>query len=109
MTATKHLDNAALRRLFVSGYYTYLTPVRSGEVIIDHPPGELFRPNGTYQRILGRTGLEGWYAIEGNGLCVWGEGLTKQCRMVIPLGGKVYLLVDVADGSRSVAELSQQK
>jgi len=103
------LDGDALRRLFLNGYNTYLTPVRSAEVLIDHPSGELFRPNGTYSRRSGRFGPDGWYSIEGDRLCVTGDSIPKQCRKLIPQGRKTYVLVDVADGSRAVMELSQQK
>jgi hypothetical protein len=103
------LDGEALSRIFSNGLNTYLTAVRSGNVIIDHPSGELFRPNGTYYRSLGRTGLEGWYSIKGNRLCVAGDGIPKQCRKLIPLRDRTYLLVDVANGSRAAMELSQQK
>ena len=103
------LDGEALRRLFSNGYNTYLAPVRSGEVVIDHPPHELFRPNGTYSRRTGRFGPDGWYAIEGDRLCVTGEGIPKQCRKVIPQEGKFYLLIDVSDGSQALMSLWQVK
>ena len=106
--AGRTLDGEALRRLFLNGLNTYLTPVRSGEVVISHPPGELFRPNGTYHRSLGRTGIEGWYGLEGAQLCVWGDSIAKQCRKVISQDGKTYLLVDVADRSRALMTLSQR-
>ena len=93
----------------LNGYNTYLAAPRSPDLIVDHPRGELFRPNGTYHRSLGRTGLEGWYAIEGDWLCVAGDGIPKQCRKLIPQGGNSYLLVDVVDGSKAVLELSQVK
>lgn len=109
MSAMTPLSGDELRRLFSEGYHVYLTPSSAGDVIVDHPPGELFRPGGSYRRILGRTGREGNYTIEDNRLCVWGDGISKQCRTLIPQGDKNYLLVDVADGSRAVMELSRQK
>jgi hypothetical protein len=101
------LNGEALRRLFLNGYNTYLAPVRPGEVITDHPSSELFRPNGTYSRRTGRFGPDGWYAIEGDRLCVTGDGIPKQCRKVVPQGGKTYLLIDVSDNSQALMNLWQ--
>ena len=104
------LNGEALRRIFLNGYNTYLTAPRSpDDVIVSHPSSEMFRPNGTYTRRTGRFGPEGWYAIEGDRLCVSGDGIPKQCRKLIPQRGNLYLVIDVADGSRTVIELSQRK
>jgi hypothetical protein len=66
----------------------------------------MFRSNGTYSRWLGRTGLEGKFAIEGDQLCGAGPGIPKRCRRVLPLGGKAYVLIDTSDGSRETLELT---
>jgi len=108
-TTPAPLDGEALRRIFLNGYNTYLTPPRSADIVVDHPDQELFRPNGSYSRRVGRFGPDGLYAIEGDRLCVSGEGIPKQCRKLIPQGGNWYLLVNVADGSKAVVELSQVK
>lgn len=108
-TTPAPLDGEALRGIFSNGYNTYLAAPRSGDVIVDHPSHELFRPNGSYSRRVGRFGPEGRYAIEGDRLCVSGDGIAKQCRKLFPQGGSLYLLVDVADGSKVVLELSQVK
>jgi len=103
------LDGEALRRLFSNGFNTYLAPVQPSEGVAFHRRSELFRPNGTYHRSLGRIGLEGWYAIEGDRLCVTGDGIPKQCRKVAPQGGKIYLLIDVSDNSQALMEFWQVK
>ena len=103
------LDGEALSRIFLNGDNTYLAAPRSPDVIVGHPSHELFRPNGTYSRRIGRFGPDGWYAIEGDRLCVSGDGIPNQCRMLIPKGANLYLLVDVVDGSEAVLELSQVK
>jgi len=108
-TTPAPLNGEALRRIFLNGSNTYLSAPRNPDVIVDHPSVELFRPNGTYSRRIGRFGPDGWYAIEGDRLCVSGDGIPKQCRKVVPQGGNLYLLVDVADGSEAVLELSQVK
>lgn len=106
MSAMTPLNGEALRRLFSTDYHTYLTP-RSGAVIVSHPRSELFRPNGTYWRGTGRTGLEGTYAVEGDLLCVLGDRIPKQCRRVVPQGGNTYLLIDVSDSSQALVDLSR--
>lgn len=103
------LDGRGLSLLFLNGYNTYFAPVRSGEVVIDHPAHELFRPNGTYSRRTGRFGRDGWYAIEGDQLCVTGDGIPKQCRKVVPKGGEIYLLIDVSNNSQALMKLWQVK
>ena len=99
------MESDALRRIFLNGYHTYLVEPLPPGVIVSHPSIEIFRPNGTWKK--GRFGPEGWYAIEGNQLCVSGDNMPKRCRALIPQGGNLYLLVDVADGSTAVLELSQ--
>ena len=99
------LEGDALRGIFLNGYNTYLVEPLPPGVIVSHPSSEIFRPNGTWKK--GRFGPEGWYAIEGNQLCVSGDNLPKHCRMLIPQGRNLYVLVDVSDGSRAVLELSQ--
>jgi hypothetical protein len=106
-TAPAPLDSEALRGIFLNGYNTYLVEPRPSGVIISNPKSEIFRPNGTWKK--GRFGPEGWYAIEGNQLCVSVDGMPKHCRTLIPQVGNFYLLVDVADGSKAVLELSQVK
>jgi len=103
------LDGEALRALFSSGCNTYLEPIRAGDVVVSHPPHELFRPNGTYSRRTGRFGPDGWYAIEGDRLCVTGDGIPKQCRKVVPQGGETYLLIDVSNNSQTLMKLRQVK
>lgn len=102
------LTGDALRLLFSTNYNVYLTP-RSGDVIVSHPRSELFRPNGTYWRSTGRTGLEATYAVEGDLLCVHGDRIPKQCRKVIPQTGKTYLLIDISNNSQALMDLSQVK
>jgi hypothetical protein len=109
MSATTLLNEEALRCLFLSGYNTYLKPIRFTKIVIDHPPHELFRPNGAYARSTGRTALEGTYVVEGNHLCVMGNGIPQQCRKVIWRGGMTYLLIDASDGSDALMVLSQVK
>lgn len=106
---SRALDGTELRRLFLNGYNTYLAPVRASDVNVGHLPHELFRPNGTYSRRTGRFGPDGSYAIEGNLICVTGEGIPKQCRKVIPQDGKAYLLIDVSDNSLVLMKLWQVK
>jgi len=106
--AGRPLDGEALRRLFLNGLNTYLIPVQRAEGVAFHRRSELFRPNGTYWRGMGRTGIEGWYGLEGAQLCVWGDSIAKQCRKVLPQGGAIYLLIDVANNSQALMELSQR-
>jgi hypothetical protein len=86
------LRGKELRRIFLNGYNTYLVEPLPPGVIVSHPSSEIFRPNGTWK--IGRFGPEGWYAIEGDRLCVSGDNLPKRCRTLIPQGGNLYLLVD---------------
>jgi hypothetical protein len=97
------LGGDELRRLFSDAWLE--APLPDG-VIISHHRGEMFRSNGSYRLQLGRTGLEGTLAIEGDQLCVTGPGINKLCRRVLPLGGKTYVLVDTSDGSRETLELT---
>jgi hypothetical protein len=98
------LGGHELRRLFSDAWLA--APQPPDGVIIDHPRGEMFRSNGTYHRVLGRTGLEGTFAIEGDQLCVAGPGIPKRCRKVLPLGGKAYTLIDTSDGTRETLDLT---
>ncbi len=107
-TASTPLDGETLRRIFLHGLNTYLTETHP-DVIIDHPYYEAFMSNGAYLRGSGPFYREGTYGVEGNRLCVEGEGIPKQCRKLIPQGGNLYLLVDVADGSKVVLALRQVK
>ena len=109
MSAVMPLDGEALSRLFSTGNNTYLHPVQQAEGVDYHPRGELFRPNGTYWRSMGRVGREGTYVIEGDRLCVMPGGLAKQCRQVIPQGNNTYLLIDVADNSQILMSLAKRK
>lgn len=97
------LEADALRTLF-SG--AYVTPVQAADIIIDHPPGEIFRSDGVYQRIVGRTRLYGTFDVRGNLVCVQGDGFRQQCRQVIPLGNDRYSLVDVSNGSTVIVSIA---
>jgi len=102
-SSARPLDGASLRQVFRD---VLLSPALSAGVLTDHPPGEVFRANGGYRRILGRTGQEGTFAIEGNLLCVMGADFPKQCRRVFPQGGGTCVLIDASDKSPATLKLS---
>src|SRR4051794_38332354 len=86
----------ALRTLFSD---IYVTAVQDPNVIVGDGPGEIFRSNGVYERIAGRTGVEGTFRIKGEFVCVQGPDFHSQCRQVIPRGNYTYSFIDRPGGS----------
>lgn len=94
LNARAPLDAAALRTLLSD---VYVTPVRPADMMVSHPPGEIFLSDGVYQRILGRTRVEGTFEIESTLVCVQGPDFRQQCRQITPSENNTYLLVDEED------------
>lgn len=97
------LARDALRAL-LSG--VYVTRVRPSEMLVSHPPGEIFLADGVYQRVVGRTSVEGRFEIEGAAVCVEGADFPRRCRQVIPRGKQTYSFVDQADGSAELVTIT---
>jgi len=93
-TGQRPLSADALRALLTEAY---ATPVLAAGVIVGDARGEVFRSNGIYERIDGRTSREGNYHIEGNSICVQSSGITPRCRQVFALEDGTYSLVDASD------------
>jgi len=93
------LQDDALRALLSDAY---ATPPLAAGIVMSHPPGEIFRANGVYQRIVGRTSLWGQFEIQTAAVCVWGEDFARQCRRVVANRDGTYTFIDIADGSSAV-------
>lgn len=97
------LEADALRDLLAEAY---VTPVRPPDVLISHPPGEVFRSQGVYERIVGRQSIEGTFYLRDNTFCVRGEGIPLQCRQIIALRDDTYSLMDVSDGTMTLVTIT---
>jgi hypothetical protein len=105
------LEGRALRALLSDAF---VAPVQAGGITTSHPPGEMFRADGSYIRIVGRTRLFGRFAIHGALVCVRAEaveplhqgrplaepgqhrlsGFPRLCRRVVPRGEGIYAFVN---------------
>src|SRR3954465_12566037 len=86
-TGQRPLNADALRTLFSD---VYVTAAQDPDVIVGDGPGEAFRSNRVYERIAGRTRVEGTFRIKGEFACVEGPDFRSQCRQVIPRGNNIY-------------------
>ena len=92
----RSLEDEALRALLSDAY---VTPVQPADVIIDHPPGEIFRADGIHLRIVSRTRIEGRFEIRQGAVCVWGPNFERRCRRVVFNRNGTYTFTDIASGS----------
>jgi hypothetical protein len=68
----------------------------------DDGPSEIFRANGTYQRIGGRgVSNEALYEISGDTVCVRGDGASR-CRRVRGNSDGTWTFINTADGTSAV-------
>jgi hypothetical protein len=73
----------------------------------DDGPSEIFRTNGTYQRVGGRAvSNEAVYEIRGDAVCVRGDGTPPRCRRVRANGDATWTFVNTADGTSSVMRIA---
>lgn len=97
------LDGDTVRALLSNAY---VTPAQATDVIIDHPPGEIFRADGGYVRIPNRTRQYGTFDIQGNLVCVQGADFPRLCRQVISHGDGTYSFVNPSNGSTMLATIT---
>lgn len=97
------LDSDALRTLLSNAY---VTPARPADVIMDHPPGEIFRADGDYVRIPNRTRQYGTFDIQGNLVCVQGADFPRLCRQVISHRDGIYSFVNPSNVSTMLATIT---
>lgn len=102
-SASRPVEGDALRALLRD---VFVARPRLSDGVITSPSGEVFRYNGVYESIDGRRRLEGVYSIDGNAVCVHGQGFVRQCRRVLALPGGVYAFVDTEDGSSTTMTVS---
>lgn len=78
----------------------YVEPVRStGTAMGNNWSGEIFQSDGIYAQVSGRTRLYGSYHVQGDAVCVKGDGIKQRCRLVISNADGTYSLIDVSTGS----------
>jgi hypothetical protein len=93
-----------LRRLL---FDASVSLVGMNERVESHPPMEIFRANGAYERVVGRVTLEGSYTFRHNSVCVRGATFARLCRQVIPQRDGTYAFVDRANGSVSLMTITR--
>jgi len=93
------LDDAALRTLLSNVYVA--RPAPPPGQIISHRPGEIFRADGIYQRIVGRTSVWGRFEITGGSVCVWGADFARTCRRISANADGTYTFTDITSAERS--------
>lgn len=100
------LTDVAIRRLLSDAH---VAPFSATEVISSHPSGENFFANGAYQRVSGRSTVEGTFEISDGVLCVQGADFSRQCRKVLSESDGTYRFIDTADGSSIIVAISPLK
>lgn len=90
------LDDRALRELFFDAYVSLPNAIEIDDSL---PLTEIFRANGAYERLEGRTRLEGGFEFQGGAVCVQGAAIPRRCRQVLPQADGSYILVDQSNGS----------
>lgn len=93
-----------LRRLL---FDASVSLVGMNERVESHPPMEIFRANGAYERVVGRVTLEGSYTFRHNSVCVRGATFARLCRQVIPQRDGTYAFVDRSNGSASLMTITR--
>jgi hypothetical protein len=86
-----------------------VAPVQTEGVNISHPTEEIFSADGTYVQIPNRARLYGTFTIQGNAVCVEGDGFDRLCRQVIPRGGQTYSFVNVDDSSMILVTVTRRR
>lgn len=71
------LNDVAIRRL-LSG--AHIAPFLDTNIVLSHPLGENFLANGVYQRVSGRTAVEGVFSVNQGLVCVEGADIPRHCR-----------------------------
>jgi hypothetical protein len=97
--AGRAVTGDALRKLLSDAYVVASHRIGVKE---SHSSGEVFRANGGYERITGRTRLRGMFEIENDAVCLYGGDLERHCRKVRQLGPDTYLFINISGGSTAV-------
>lgn len=86
-----------------------VAPIPATEIIRSHPAHEIFLANGVYQRVVGRSIVEGTFDIREGTVCVQGADFDRQCRKILPESDRTYRFVDTTDGSSIIVATSPLK
>lgn len=100
------LKTDALRTLLSNAN---VNPVQPPGIITSHLPGEVFRADGLYVRIVGRTRVYGTFNIQEDSVCVQGDGFERQCRQFFVRGDGTYTLLDVAKGTTKLVNITPHR
>lgn len=100
------LTDAELISLFTDAN---VVPYPAPKVSVSHSLHEVFRANGAYQRIIGRTALEGIFDVGGGMVCVEGADFSRQCRTVQTNNDGTYTLTNTQDKSVTTVSITSLK
>lgn len=105
-TVPHQLKTDALRTLLSDAN---VDPVQPIDVITSNLPGEIFRADGLYVRIVGRTRVYGTFDFQDDRVCVQGDDFERQCRKVFAHGDGRYTLLDIAKGTTTLVNITPHR
>lgn len=103
-----------LRPLKTDALQTLLSNVNINRVqppgiITSHLPGEIFRADGLYVRIVGRTRIYGTFNLQDDLVCIQGDGFQRQCRQLFARRDGTYTLLDIAKGTTTLVNITPHR
>lgn len=88
------IKGAAVYEVLNDAYVEQVRPARKG--MVKNRPSEIFQSDGIYAQVSNGTRLYGSYRVQGDAVCVKGDGIESRCRHVVPKANGTYSFVDVS-------------